>query len=251
MGTYGSRSLVVGGAALSKATDKVVAKGKKIAAHLLEAAEVDIQFEAGKFSVAGTDRMKTFEEIAGAAYVPHDYPLEVLEPGLEEQAYYDPVNFTYPGGCHIAEVEIDPETGTVTLVNYTAVDDVGTVINPMIVEGQLHGGIVQGVGQALYENAVYDEGSGQLLSGSLMDYCMPRADHMPMMNIATHSTLCTHTPMGVKGCGEVGTIGSPAAVINAVVDALSHLGVTHVDMPATPNRIWRLLQNASLPVAAE
>jgi len=251
MGTYGSRSLVVGGAALSKATDKVVAKGKKIAAHLLEAAEVDIQFEAGKFSVAGTDRMRTFEEIAGAAYVPHDYPLEVLEPGLEEQAYYDPVNFTYPGGCHIAEVEIDPETGTVTLVNYTAVDDVGTVINPMIVEGQLHGGIVQGVGQALYENAVYDEGSGQLLSGSLMDYCMPRADHMPMMKIETHSTLCTHTPMGVKGCGEVGTIGSPAAVINAVVDALSHLGVTHVDMPATPNRIWRLLQNASLPVAAE
>jgi carbon-monoxide dehydrogenase large subunit len=251
MGTYGSRSLVVGGAALSKATDKVVAKGKKIAAHLLEAAVVDIQFEAGKFSVAGTDRIKTFEEIAGAAYVPHNYPLEMLEPGLEEQAYYDPVNFTYPGGCHIAEVEVDPETGTVTLVNYTAVDDVGTVINPMIVEGQLHGGIVQGVGQALFENAVYDEGSGQLLSGSLMDYCMPRADHMPMMNVATHSTLCTHTPMGVKGCGEVGTIGSPAAVINAVVDALSHLGVTHVDMPATPNRIWRLLQNASLPVAAE
>ena len=183
--------------------------------------------------------------------MPHNYPLEVLEPGLEEQAYYDPVNFTYPGGCHIAEVEIDPETGTVTLVNYTAVDDVGTVINPMIVEGQLHGGIVQGVGQALFENAVYDEGSGQLLSGSLMDYCMPRADHMPMMKVATHSTLCTHTPMGVKGCGEVGTIGSPAAVINAVVDALSHLGVTHVDMPATPNRIWRLIQNASLPVAAE
>nr|GAJ34448.1 carbon monoxide dehydrogenase large chain [Bradyrhizobium sp. DOA9] len=251
MGTYGSRSLVVGGAALSKATDKVIVKGKKIAAHLLEASEADIQFEAGKFSVAGTDRIKTFEEIAGAAYVPHNYPLEVLEPGLEEQAYYDPVNFTYPGGCHIAEVEVDPETGTVTLVNYTAVDDVGTVINPMIVEGQLHGGIVQGVGQALFENAVYDEGSGQLLSGSLMDYCMPRADHLPMMNVATHSTLCTHTPMGVKGCGEVGTIGSPAAVINAVVDALSHLGVTHVDMPATPNRIWRLLQNASLPVAAE
>lgn len=251
MGTYGSRSLVVGGAALSKATDKVIAKGRKIASHLLEAAEVDIQFESGKFSVAGTDRMKTFEEIAGAAYVPHNYPLEVLEPGLEEQAYYDPVNFTYPGGCHIAEVEVDPETGTVTLANYTAVDDVGTVINPMIVEGQLHGGIVQGVGQALFENAVYDESSGQLLSGSLMDYCMPRADHMPMMKVATHSTLCTHTPMGVKGCGEVGTIGSPAAVINAVVDALSHLGVTHVDMPATPNRIWRLLQNASLPVAAE
>jgi aerobic carbon-monoxide dehydrogenase large subunit len=251
MGTYGSRSLVVGGAALSKASDKVVTKGKKIAAHLLEAGEHDIQFEAGVFSVAGTDRSKTFQEIAGAAYVPHNYPLEVLEPGLEEQAYYDPVNFTYPGGCHIAEVEIDPDTGIVTLERYTAVDDVGTVINPMIVEGQLHGGIVQGVGQALYESAVYDEVSGQLLSGSFMDYTMPRADHVPNMNVKTHSTRCTHTPMGVKGCGEVGTIGSPAAVINAVVDALSHLGVQHVDMPATPNRIWRVIQNAAMPRAAE
>ena len=251
MGTYGSRSLVVGGAALSKASDKVILKGRKIAAHLLEAGEQDIHFEAGVFSVVGTDRKRTFEEIAGAAYVPHDYPLEVLEPGLEEQAYYDPVNFTYPGGCHIAEVEIDPETGVVTLENYTGVDDVGTVINPMIVEGQLHGGIVQGVGQALFESAVYDETSGQLLSGSLMDYCMPRADSIPPMTVKTHSTLCTHTPMGVKGCGEVGTIGSPAAVMNAVVDALAHLGVSHVDMPATPNRIWRVIQNASLAYAAE
>jgi len=251
MGTYGSRSLVVGGAALSKASDKVIVKGRKIAAHLLEAGEQDIAFEAGVFSVAGTDRRKTFEEIAGAAYVPHDYPLEVLEPGLEEQAYYDPINFTYPGGCHIAEVEIDPETGVVTLMSYTGVDDVGTVINPMIVEGQLHGGVVQGVGQALYESAVYDENSGQLLSGSLMDYCMPRADNMPKMTMKTRATLCTHTPMGVKGCGEVGTIGSPAAVMNAVVDALAHLGVSHVDMPATPNRIWRIIQNASLAYAAE
>jgi carbon-monoxide dehydrogenase large subunit len=201
MGTYGSRSLVVGGAALAKASDKVVTKGKKIAAHLLEASEQDIQFEAGVFSVAGTDRGKTFQEIAGAAYVPHNYPLEVLEPGLEEQAYYDPINFTYPGGCHIAEVEIDPETGIVTLEKYTAVDDVGTVINPMIVEGQLHGGIVQGVGQALYESAVYDDVSGQLLSGSFMDYCMPRADHLPNMTIKTHSTLCTHTPRGAARSG--------------------------------------------------
>jgi len=251
MGTYGSRSLVVGGAALSKASEKVVAKGRKIAAHLLEAGEHDIEFKAGVFSVSGTDRRKTFQEIAGAAYVPHNYPLEILEPGLEEKAYYDPVNFTYPGGCHIAEVEIDPETGIVSLEKYTAVDDVGTVINPMIVEGQLHGGIVQGVGQALYETAVYDEVTGQLLSGSLMDYCMPRADHLPNMTIKTHSTLCTHTPMGVKGCGEVGTIGSPAAVMNSVVDALSHLGVQHVDMPASPNRIWRIIQNAAMPRAAE
>ena len=205
----------------------------------------------GCFRSRAPTACKTFQEIAGAAYVPHNYPLEVLEPGLEEQAYYDPINFTYPGGCHIAEVEIDPDTGVVTLEKYTAVDDVGTVINPMIVEGQLHGGIVQGVGQALFENAAYDEESGQLLSGSFMDYCMPRADHLPNMTVKTHSTLCTHTPMGVKGCGEVGTIGSPAAVINAVVDALSHLGVHHVDMPATPNRIWRVIQNAAMPRAAE
>jgi carbon-monoxide dehydrogenase large subunit len=251
MGTYGSRSLVVGGSALNKASDKVIVKGKKIAAHLLEAAEQDIEFEAGVFSVAGTDHKKTFAEIAGAAYSPHNYPLEVLEPGLEEQAYYDPVNFTFPGGTHICEVEIDPDTGVVRIENYTGVDDIGTVINPMIVEGQLHGGIVQGVGQALCEAAVYDEQSGQLLSGSFMDYCMPRADTSPKMNVSTHSTPCAHTPMGVKGCGEVGTIGSPAAVMNAVVDALSHLGVMHVDMPATPNRVWRVIQNATLPRAAE
>jgi aerobic carbon-monoxide dehydrogenase large subunit len=251
MGTYGSRSLVVGGAALSKASDKVVAKGKKIAAHLLESSEQDIEFDAGVFSVAGTDRKKSFGEVALAAYVPHDYPLEVLEPGLEEQAYYDPVNFTYPGGAHVAEVEIDPDTCMVRLVNYTAVDDVGTVINPMIVEGQLHGGIVQGIGQALFENCIYDDVSGQLLSGSFMDYCMPRADNLPHMTIETHSTPCAHTPKGVKGCGEVGTIGSPAAVANAVVDALAHLGVKHVDMPASANRLWRIIQSASLLRAAE
>ena len=251
MGTYGSRSLVVGGSALNKASDKIIVKGKKIAAHLLEAGERDIEFEAGVFSVAGTDRRKTFVEIAGAAYVPHDYPLEVLEPGLEEQAYYDPVNFTYPGGAHICEVEIDPDTGEVKIERYTGVDDIGTVINPMIVEGQLHGGIVQGIGQALCETAVYDVETGQLVSGSLMDYSMPRADTSPKMDVSTHSTPCAHTPLGVKGCGEVGTIGSPAAVMNAVVDALSHLGVTHVDMPATPNRIWRVIQNATLPRAAE
>ncbi|HWX83485.1 MAG TPA: xanthine dehydrogenase family protein molybdopterin-binding subunit [Xanthobacteraceae bacterium] len=251
MGTYGSRSLVVGGAALSKASDKIILKGRKIAAHLLESSEEDIEFAAGEFKVAGTDRKKAFADIALAAYVPHNYPLEVLEPGLEEQAYYDPINFTYPGGAHVAEVEIDPETGIVSLVNYTAVDDVGTIINPMIVEGQLHGGIVQGIGQALFENCVYDDASGQLLSGSFMDYCMPRADNLPRMMIATHSTPCTHTPMGVKGCGEVGTIGSPAAVANAVVDALAHLGVNHVDMPATANRVWRVMKSASLLQATE
>ncbi|MAZ84520.1 MAG: carbon monoxide dehydrogenase [Hoeflea sp.] len=251
MGTYGSRSLVVGGSALNKASDKIILKGRKIAAHQFEAALDDIVFENGEFSVSGTDRKKTFSEIAGAAYVPFDFPLEELEPGLEEQAYYDPVNFTYPGGAHICEVEIDPDTGIVRLDRYTAVDDVGTVINPMIVEGQLQGGIVQGVGQALFEHGVYDEQSGQLMSGSFMDYCMPRADNLPNMVIQPHSTTCAHTPMGVKGCGECGTIGSPAAVINAVVDALKPLGVSHVDMPASPNRIWNIINHSSVRAAAE
>jgi carbon-monoxide dehydrogenase large subunit len=251
MGTYGSRSLVVGGSALAKASDKVIAKGKKIAAHLLEASEQDITFERGAFSVIGTDRHKTLADIALAAYIPKDYPLETLEPGLEEQTYYDPVNFSFPGGAHVAEVEIDPDTCIVQLVNYTAVDDVGTVINPMIVEGQLHGGIVQGIGQALCENCVYDSVSGQLLSGSFMDYCMPRADNLPCMTVSTHSTPSVHTPMGVKGCGEVGTIGSPAAVTNAVVDALSAYGVSHIDMPATPDRIWNLIRKGAFPQAAE
>jgi carbon-monoxide dehydrogenase large subunit len=251
MGTYGSRSLVVGGSALSKAADKVILKGRKIAAHQLEAAVEDIVFEDGKFSVAGTDRSVAFNDICLSAYVPANFPLEILEPGLEEQAFYDPVNFSFPGGAHICEVEVDGETGAVAMLAYTAVDDIGTVINPMIVAGQLHGGIVQGVGQALCETAVYDEGSGQLLTGSFMDYCMPRADMLPRMTTETHSTRCTHTDLGTKGCGEVGTIGSPAAVTNAVVDALSPLGITHVDMPASPNRIWRLMQNASLPQAAE
>ena len=250
-GTYGSRSLVVGGPALAKASDKVIAKGKKIAAHLLEASEQDITFEQGIFSVIGTDRKKTLADIAFAAYVPHDYPLETLEPGLEEQTYYDPINFSFPGGAHVAEVEIDPDTCIVQLVNYTAVDDVGTVINPMIVEGQLHGGIAQGIGQALCENCVYDLASGQLLSGSFLDYCMPRADNLPNMTISTHSTPSSHTPMGVKGCGEVGTIGSPAAVTNAVVDALSRYGINHIDMPATPNRIWPLIRSSPLPQAAD
>jgi aerobic carbon-monoxide dehydrogenase large subunit len=250
LGTYGSRSLAVGGPALARATDKVIAKGKKIAAHLLEAADTDIEFEAGLFRVSGTDRTKSFGEVAGAAYTPVNYPLDVLEPGLEEQAFYDPVNFTYPGGAHIAEVEIDPRTGVVDLLSYVAVDDIGRVINPMIVRGQLHGGIIQGVGQALFENCIYDDESGQLLSGSFMDYAMPRADRVPNMVIETVSTMCTHNGLGVKGCGEVGTIGSPATVINAVVDALSHLGVTHVDMPASPNRVWRVINSAQGKQAA-
>ncbi|MBV8536849.1 MAG: molybdopterin-dependent oxidoreductase, partial [Alphaproteobacteria bacterium] len=249
MGTYGSRSLAVGGSALVKAMDKIIAKGKKIAAHLLEASDADIEFKDGKFSVAGTDRSKTFGEVALTAYVPHNYPLDVLEPGLDETAFYDPKNFTFPGGCHVAEVEIDPDTGVTTLINFTAVDDVGRVINPMIVEGQVQGGVAQGVGQALLETCVYDNG-GQLLTGSMQDYCMPRADNLPNVSVATHTTLCTHNPLGVKGCGEVGSIGSPPAIINAIVDALGDYGVRHIEMPATPQRVWQAIKSASTAKAA-
>jgi aerobic carbon-monoxide dehydrogenase large subunit len=250
MGTYGSRSLPVGGSALVKALDKVVNKGKKIAAHLLEASEADIEFKDGKYTVAGTDKAVPFGQIAFTAYVPHNYPIEELEPGLDETAFYDPKNFTYPAGCHIVEVEIDRDTGVVDLVKVTAADDFGRIVNPMIVEGQVHGGLAQGIGQALYENAVYDE-DGQLLSGSFMDYCMPRADNLPSFGVATNVTLCTHNPLGVKGCGEAGAIGSPAAVINAVLDALAPLGVSDIDMPATPERVWRAIAEHGLPKAAE
>ena len=250
MGTYGSRSIAVGGSAMVKAAEKIIAKGKRIAAHLLEASADDIEFKDGKFQVAGTDRAKTLADVSLAAYVPHNYPIEELEPGLEETAFYDPKNFTFPAGCHICEVEIDPETGAVQVVNFTAVDDVGRVINPMIVEGQVQGGVAQGIGQALLETCVYDE-NGQLLSGSMMDYTMPRADDLPDIKVGTAITLCTHNPLGVKGCGEVGAIGSPPAVIGAVVDALKDYGVRHLDMPATPCKLWQII-NANRPrMAAE
>jgi carbon-monoxide dehydrogenase large subunit len=242
MGTYGSRSLSVGGSAIVQATDKVIAKARKIAAHLLEAGEGDLDFQDGKFTVAGTDRSKSFGEVALAAYVPHRYP-GGLEPGLEETAFYDPKNFTFPAGCHVCEVEIDPETGKTDVVALTAVDDVGTVVNPMIVEGQVHGGLAQGIGQALLEGAAYDE-AGQLLTGSFLSYAMPRAADVPAYEVATHATACTHNPLGAKGVGEVGSIGSPPAIVNAIVDALAHLGVRHLDMPATPERVWRAIRDA-------
>ncbi|HEX6136710.1 MAG TPA: xanthine dehydrogenase family protein molybdopterin-binding subunit [Casimicrobiaceae bacterium] len=244
MGTYGSRSLAVGGTAIVKALDKIVAKGKKIAAHLLEAAETDIEFKDGKFTVAGTDRGKTFGEIALTAYVPHNYPLDKLEPGLNETAFYDPTNFTFPAGTHVCEVEIDPDTGAVQVVSFSACDDFGNIINPMIVEGQVHGGLAQGIGQALLERCVYDAESGQLLTGSLMDYALPRADDVPSFKVGTKVTPCTHNPLGVKGCGEAGAIGAPAALMNAVLDALAPAGVTHFDMPASPHRVWQALQSA-------
>jgi carbon-monoxide dehydrogenase large subunit len=250
MGTYGSRSLAVGGSAMVKAMDKIIAKGKRIAAHLMEASVDDIEFKDNKFSVAGTDKVKSLTDISLAAYVPHNYPIEELEPGLEETSFYDPKNFTFPAGCHVAEIEIDRDTGVVEVVNFVAVDDVGRVINPMIVEGQVQGGVAQGIGQALLENAVYDK-VGQLLSGSMMDYTMPRADDLPNIKVATETTLCTHNPLGVKGCGEVGAIGSPPAIINAIVDALKGYGVRHIDMPASPQKLWSIMQAGQPRMAAE
>jgi aerobic carbon-monoxide dehydrogenase large subunit len=249
MGTYGSRSLAVGGTALAHALTKIVNKGRKIAAHLLEAAEADIQFKDGRYVVAGTDRAKSFGEIALTAYVPHNYPIETLEPGLEETAYYDPKNFTFPAGLHVAELEIDPETGVVDLLAMTAADDFGRIVNPMIVDGQVHGGFAQGIGQALLENCVYDS-SGQLLTGSFLDYCMPRAADLPNFKVTTECTPCTHNVLGVKGCGEAGAIGAPAAVMNAVMNALAPEGVKQLDMPATPHRVWSALKAARAARAA-
>jgi carbon-monoxide dehydrogenase large subunit len=240
MGTYGSRSLAVCGSAMVRATEKIIAKATKIAAHMLEAGEGDIAFEDGQFSVMGTDKSVSFGEVAFKAYVPHDFPHDKLEPGLEETAFYDPANFTYPSGAYACEVEVDPETGKVTIEKFAAADDFGNIINPMIVTGQVHGGIGQGIGQALIEQTSYDA-DGQLLSASYMDYAMPRADDMPFYQVNhDNGTPCTHNPLGVKGCGEAGAIGSPPTVVNAVIDALQRGGknITHIDMPLTPSRVW-------------
>ena len=244
MGTYGSRSISVGGAAIMKALDKIETKAKKIAAHLMESSDADVEFANGEFTVKGTDKKVTFGQVALTAYVPHNYPLDKLEPGLNETAFYDPTNFTFPAGTYICEVEVDPATGVTRVDKFTAVDDFGTIINPMIVEGQVHGGLVQGIGQALMENCVYDRETGQLLTGSFMDYTMPRADDFPEFKIGNVCTPCTHNPLGTKGCGEAGAIGSPPAVINAVLDALHGLGVKEFDMPATSHRVWEAIQAA-------
>jgi carbon-monoxide dehydrogenase large subunit len=247
MGTYGSRSGAVGMSAIVKALDKVEAKAKKIAAHLLEAAEGDIVFKDGKFTVAGTDKSAAWAEVALGAYVAHKFPTSEIEPGLKEGAFYDPTNFTFPAGCHICELEIDPETGDAQIVSWTAVDDFGTVINPMIVEGQVHGGVAQGVGQALLEHTVYDD-KGQLVTGSYMDYAMPRADNLPSFQVGMTTTRCPSNPLGIKGCGEAGAIAAPAAVMNAITNAL---GTEAIDMPATPATVWAALQKTSkLPRAA-
>ena len=240
LGTYGSRSLAVGGSALVKASDKIIAKGKKIVAHIFETTDERIDFEDGVFQERDSNRSMTFGEVAFTAYVPGNYPLDELEPGLSEKAFYDPGNFTYPAGAHVCEVEVDGETGTVEIVKFVAVDDFGHVINPMIVAGQVHGGLCQGIGQALCEHGVYDA-AGQLVTGSYLDYCMPRADDVPSFIVDTTVTPCTHNPLGVKGCGEAGAIGATAAVMNAVTDAL---GVKEVAMPATSETVWRALAAA-------
>ena len=236
MGTYGSRSGAVGMSAIVKALDKVEAKAKKIAAHLMEADESDIEIDGGEVKVAGTDKKLGWHEVCLAAYTGHNLP-EGMEPGLKEGAFYDPANFTFPAGTYICEVEVDPDTGVTQVVQFVAADDFGRIINPMIVEGQVHGGIAQGLGQALMEHAIYDD-SGQLITASYMDYQMPRAHDLPSFVVSHHETLCPNNPLGMKGCGEAGAIGSPPALINAITDAI---GNNDLAMPATPSRVWAAL----------
>ncbi len=247
MGTYGSRSGAVGMSAIVKALDKVEAKAKKIAAHLMEADESDIVIENGELKVAGTDKTLPWFQVALAAYTAHNLP-SGMEPGLKEGAFYDPSNFTFPAGCYIAEVEVDPETGKTEIVQFVAADDFGNIINPMIVEGQVHGGIAQGIGQALLEAVHYDPQTGQLLTASYMDYAMPRADDLPSFNVSHQNTPCPGNPLGIKGCGEAGAIGSPPALINAITDAI---GNNNLNMPATPLAVWSALQANATRQAAE
>jgi carbon-monoxide dehydrogenase large subunit len=247
MGTYGSRSGAVGMSAIAKALDKIEAKAKKVAGYVLEASAEDIEFKNGKFTVRGTDKEVDFASVALQAYIAHKFNGQDLEPGLKEGAFYDPTNFTFPAGVHICELEIDPATGVTRIERWTAVDDFGNVINPMIVEGQVHGGIAQGVGQALLEGAVYDA-TGQLVTASYMDYSMPRAGDLPSYEVGMSSTPCPSNPLGIKGCGEAGAIAAPPAVINAITHAIGHEDIA---MPATPLAVWRAIQKTAPRAAAE
>src|SRR5437773_4539443 len=251
MGTYGSRSACVGGSAIVKCLDKIKEKGRKIAAHLLEAGEQDLVFQGGTWSVKGSpDKAKTWGEVALMAYLAHNIP-QGMEPGLEATSFYDPSNFTFPFGAHVAVVDVDPDTGQTKLLKYVAVDDVGKVINPMIVDGMVHGGIAQGVGQALWEGAVYEDGSGQLVTGTMMDYALPKADMLPMYETDRTVTPTPVNPLGIKGAGETGTIAATPAVVNAAIDALRPLGVDHIEtMPLSPERVWKTIQAAKTAGAA-
>ena len=250
-GTGGSRAASVGGSAIWGACDRIIAKGRKFAAQMLEAAESDIEFKDGSFTVVGTDRSKSFHQVAQAAFDMGRIPAG-MSPGLDETSNMNPAAATYPNGAHVCEVEIDEGTGVASVVRYTITDDFGKVINPLLLAGQVHGGTAQGIGQALFEGARYDEETGQLLTGSFMDYCMPRAGSIPDIAFSyTEACPTTANPLGVKGCGEAGAIGAPPAVINAVVDALSAYGITHIDMPATPEKIWRVISSGSVKQAAE
>ena len=240
MGTYGSRSLAVGGSAVVLAAKKLVEKGRAIAAHCFNCQSSEVEFASGVFKRADGEQQITIQEIVRIAYAPHNYP-EDLEPGMEATAFYDPKNFTYPSGTHICEVEIDPETGSVAVVNYTAVDDFGVVVNNSIVEGQLHGGIAQGVGQALWEHVKYDCETGDLITDSFNEYAVPTAESLPSFDISFTETPCEHNPLGVKGCGESGAIAAPPAVMNAIYSALGE----RVSMPATPEKVWRCIKRCS------
>ncbi len=242
-GTFGSRSLMVGGAALLRAADKIIARGKTIAAHLMEADASDIAFERGRFTVAGTDKNVRIEDVARTSYMAGKLPKDE-EYGLAASAVVQPPDATFPNGCHVCEVEIDPDTGVVEMLNYVVVDDVGTVVNPMMVKGQIHGGIAQGVGQIFTEAIQYDAGNGQLVTGSFMDYGMPRADVMPPITVIANEVPSPNNPLGIKGAGEAGTVGALPALINAIVDALRPLGVKHIEMPVTPERVWDAIRKA-------
>jgi len=241
--TYGSRSLAVGGIAVVKAAEKVVAKAKTIAAHLLEASEDDLEFAGGTFSVKGTDQSRSIGDIALAVFAAHDLP-DGVEASLDSDATYDPENFSYPHGTHLCAAEVDTETGKVHLRSYVCVDDVGVVVNPLIVDGQVHGGLAQGIAQALYEDAMYTE-DGQLTAGTLVDYLVPTAADLPSFTLGRTVTPSTTNPLGVKGVGEAGTIASTPAVVNAIIDAVRHLGVADIEMPCTPQKVWRAIQSAS------
>jgi carbon-monoxide dehydrogenase large subunit len=243
MGSFGSRSMVLGGSALWVAADKVLAKGKRIAAHLLEANEADLMFHEGRYSISGTDRGVTLKEVAKAAFVREKLPAGV-EPGLDEEGNFIPASETFPNGCHACEVEIDPETGAIELVGYWVVDDVGTEVNPLTLKGQVIGGVVQGIGQILMEQIAYDPQSGQLLTASFMDYAMPRASDVCAIGVGSHPVPTKLNPLGVKGAGEAGTVGAMPVVMNAILDALAPLGVRALDMPATPQRVWRAIREA-------